>query len=430
MTGPGGVTGPGDAEVALAAAAESLAAEAGLDAIALGERAVERAVRARLLATALTPSAWAERLRADPAERTALIDAVVVPETMLFRDGAPFEALMAMAIARQAAPGRMRVLSAACSTGDEAYSAAIALLAGGLTPAAVDVLGLDVSAGHLAVAASGVLPRTALRGAMPPWSEPYLERRDDGSVAIADAARRPVTFRVANLLGAPEAGPFDAILCRNLLIYLTPPARTRVLGWLAAQLGPDAPLFVGHAEIGVLLDAGWRRSPGHGSYALRPPGSGAPAARPSRAAPATTAMPSIPLGAPPVAASPAPAPAPATASVRTSAARPAPAPAPPPTSASATVAERRAAAVALAEAGDRDAAVRALDALVRDAPDDVEAHALLGILHATAGRATAARDALRRALYLDPGHAEARAQLILIDTSPVPVVPPAPGKRP
>jgi chemotaxis protein methyltransferase WspC len=94
------------------------------------------------------------------------------------------------------------------------------------------------------------------------------------------------------------------------------------------------------------------------------------------------------------------------------------------------VAERRAAAVALAEAGDRDTAVRALDALVRDAPDDVEAHALLGILHATAGRTAAARDALRRALYLDPGHAEARAQLILIDTSPVPVVPPAPGKRP
>jgi chemotaxis protein methyltransferase WspC len=245
-------------------------------------------------------------------------------------------------------------------------------------------------------------------------------------VAIADAARRPVTFRVANLLGAPEAGPFDAILCRNLLICLTPPARTRVLGWLAAQLGPDAPLFVGHAEIGVLLDAGWRRSPGHGSYALRPPGSGAPAARPSRAAPATTATPSIPLAAPPATASPAP--APATAPARPSAARPAQAPATPPTSA--TVAERRTAAVTLAEAGDRDGAVRALDALVRDAPDDVEAHALLGILHATAGRTAAARDALRRALYLDPGHAEARAQLILIDTSPVPVVPPAPGKRP
>jgi chemotaxis protein methyltransferase WspC len=94
------------------------------------------------------------------------------------------------------------------------------------------------------------------------------------------------------------------------------------------------------------------------------------------------------------------------------------------------VTERRAAAVAQAEAGDRDAAVRALDALVRDAPDDVEAHALLGVLHATAGRTDAARQALRRALYLDPDHAEARAQLILIDTAPVPTVPPARGTRP
>jgi hypothetical protein len=66
--------------------AESPAAEAGLDAVALGERAVERAVRARL-GHRLTPAAWAERLRRDQLERTALIDAVVVPETMLFRDG-------------------------------------------------------------------------------------------------------------------------------------------------------------------------------------------------------------------------------------------------------------------------------------------------------------------------------------------------------
>jgi chemotaxis protein methyltransferase WspC len=416
LPGPGASVGPDGSEAALAAAAASLAAEAGLDAVALGERAVERAVRARLIATGLTPSAWADRLRADPSERTALIDGVVVAETMLFRDGAPFETLMAMAIARQAAPGRMRVLSAACSTGEEAYSAAIALLAGGLPPAAVDVLGLDVSAGHLAVAASGVLPRTALRGAIPPWSAPYLGRRDDGTVAIAEPVRRLVAFRVANLLAAPDAGPFDAILCRNLLIYLTPPARARVLGWLAGQLAPDAPLFVGHAEVGMLLDAGWRRSPGHGSYALRPPSSGAPAVRPTRS---TVPVASPPLATPTGASGQAGPPSAATPS------RP-----PAPAAAVPTVEGRRAAAVALAEAGDRDAAVRSLELLLHDAPDDVEAHALVGILHATAGRTSAARDALRRALYLDPDHAEARAQLILLDTSPVPLVPPAPGKRP
>ena len=260
--------------------------------MALGERAVERAVRARLVATGQAPAAWADRLRRDRDERAALIDAVVVPETMLFRDGAPFEALMAMAMARTTAPGPMRVLSAACSTGEEPYSAAIALLAGGLPAESVHVLGLDVSAAVLAVAASGVLPRTALRGVVPAWSDPYLERRADGTVAIAPVARGRVTFALANLLTAPPAGTFDAILCRNLLIYLTPPARARVTDWLRSQLAPDAPLFVGHAEVGVLLDAGWRRSHGHGPYALEPaPAPPASAATPPAPPPLTPPVP-------------------------------------------------------------------------------------------------------------------------------------------
>ncbi len=403
------------ASAAVAAAAESLATEAGLDAVALGERAVERAVRARLATTGLVPSAWVERLRRDAAERTALIDAVVVPETQLFRDGSPFEALFTMAVARAADPRqRMRLLSAACSTGEEPYSAAIALLAGGLPARAVEVVALDVSASALAVATGGVLGRTALRGSVPPWAEPWLERRPDGTVAIASVVREAVTFRVANVLTAEPDGPYDAILCRNLLIYLTAPARARVNGWLQAQLAPGAPLFVGHAEVGVLLGAGWRRAPRFGPYALESidaavptrsvgaPGSVTPPPSPPARAPLAGVPPSGLPDAPPAPAVPDAAPdgvlAPAAA----------PAPAVP-------ADQRLAAACALAESGSREEAVRLLLELTRDAPQDVEAHALLGVLHATSGRPDDARHALRRALYLDPDHAESRAQLALLD---------------
>jgi len=399
------------ASAAVAAAVESLAAEAGLDAVALGERAVERAVRARLATTGLISSAWVDRLRRDVAERTALIDAVVVPETQLFRDGTPFEALFAMAEARAGHPRqRLRVLSAACSTGEEPYSVAISLLAGGLTADAVEVVALDVSASALAIATGGVLGRTALRGSIPPWAEPWLERRPDGTVAIAPVARETVTFRVANVLAAPSDGPYDAILCRNLLIYLTAPARTRVTGWLQAQLGPGAPLFVGHAEVGVLLGAGWRRASGFGPYALEPIEPVVPPKRDTDAR-----APSAPVAAP---AQPAPGAAGQGASARAlPAGSVAGSPDAAPTTPGADVPADQllARAGALAESGAREEAVRLLVELTRDAPWDVEAHALLGVLHATAGRPEDARHALRRALYLDPDHAESRAQLALLD---------------
>ncbi|MFN8623108.1 MAG: CheR family methyltransferase [Chloroflexota bacterium] len=422
---------------ALAAATEAAGAEltafAGLEVEALGPRAVERAVRARLRATGLTPEAWVAALRSDTGERSALVDAVVVPETMLFRDGSPFEALHTLAARRAEgadgawrgpAAGRppVRVLSAACSTGEEAYSAAIALLAGGLRPVDVSVVALDLSATALAVAASGVLPRTAARGPIPAWADRYLDRRADGTVAVAPAAREVVELRTGNVLDAPEVGPVDAALCRNLLIYLTAPARARVTTWLAAQLGPGAPLFVGHAEVAVLLDAGWRRAPEHGPYALVPgvPGVAVLPVTRSRPASQATAATRPPAPAEPVPIPPTPGGAPARRSNGVAAASTpgaAAAPTAPPAPAAPLDPDALVRATGLAESGDRDGAIAVLDACVAADPSDVEAHALLGILHATAGRPTAARAALRRALYLDPDHAESRAQLALLDRS-------------
>lgn len=405
--------------VAVAVAAGHLAARWGLDAGALGDGAVRRAVRERLHRTELDAEAWIRRLDHERAESDALLEAVVVPETMLFRDGTPFAALAAIATARVAtasAERPIRVLSAACSTGEEPFSAAIALLAHGVPPAAVHVLGVDASTRALAVARTGRCARSALRGSVPDWAEPYLVRLPDGGVEVVAAVRHVVELRRGNLADPLPAGPWDAIFCRNVLVYLTPEARLRLIGRFAAILAPGAPLFVGHAEVAALIDAGWRRASGQGPWALLPP---APAGTVPAAAPAHTRGAAKPAARTPARAAVAvmagATGAAAPRSVARTVAVPAPAPVTPRGTAADAAPDPLDAAVARAEGGDRPGAIRLLEELVRIDRANVAAHALLGVLHATSGDTPAARDALRRALYLDPGHAESRAQLALLD---------------
>ncbi|MFO1539404.1 MAG: CheR family methyltransferase [Chloroflexota bacterium] len=397
--------------LAVAVAAGHLAARWGLDAAALGDGAVRRAVRERLVRTGLDAEAWVRRLDHERAEADALLEAVVVPETMLFRDGTPFTAIAALGAARAltaSAERPVRILSAACSTGEEPFSAAIALLAHGCPPAGIQVLGIDASSRALDVARSGRCARSALRGAIPDWAEPYLVRLPDGGVDVVAAVRDVVELRRGNLADPLPAGPWDAILCRNVLVYLTPEARAKLLGRFAALLAPGASLFVGHAEVAALIDAGWRRAAGQGPWALvAPPVAGAATAAPvprerARSVTPPTSRTATPARAP-VARGTSARP-PASVAVVPPAARTAAAP-PDPLDA----------AVACAEGGDRPGAIRLLEELVRVDRANVAAHALLGVLHATSGDTPAARDALRRALYLDPGHAESRAQLALLD---------------
>lgn len=391
-----------------AAAARALADTWGLDLAALGERAVDRAVRDRLAATGLPAEAWIAHLEGDPEERVRLAELVLVPETMLFRDGSPFAGIAALAEAlrpRASAGHPVRILSAACSTGEEPFSVAITLLAHGIPADAIRVAAIDVSRPALDAARSGRCARSALRGPVPGWAEPYLERRADGSVVIDPVARSVVSFSIGNLLDAVPQGPFDAILCRNVLVYLLPDARRRVLATLHAALAPSAPLFVGHSEVAALLDAGWRPARRYGPYALE--WSVAPATRPVPApTPAPRPAAHVPTATPAPARTPAARIATVPAPARPAGARPHPLPEDPVETAG-----------ELAQRGDRAAAIALLQRSLESDPRDVAAHALLGVLHATGGDDEPARAALRRALYLDPTHAEARAQLALLGTA-------------
>ena len=197
----------------------------------------------------------------DPEERTRLINALCTHETQFFREPRQFEFLQRSLIPRwkrEAEAGRrakvVRVWSAACSSGEEPYSAAMTLLAD--LPAAegwqCEVLATDLSSAVLARAEAGVYPMS--RATQVP--EAYLKRfmlkgrgPEDGRFAVGPALRAAVTFRQLNLQGSwPHLGPFDLVLCRNVLIYFDAEGRRQVIARLVSHLVPEGHLFLGHAE--------------------------------------------------------------------------------------------------------------------------------------------------------------------------------------
>ncbi|MFL1461415.1 CheR family methyltransferase [Roseococcus sp. DSY-14] len=174
----------------------------------------------------------------DHPDWAALLDAVTVQETRLFRHPAQFAALDAALAARP--PGPLRLLSAGCATGEEAWS--LAALAHAHGPS--EVLGLDLCRPALATARSGQL---GLVLGDPLECVPPAARRLFADGAVVPALRPLARFARATLL-APPPGAFDVIFCRNVLIYLHDAAREAVMRNLVAALRPGGLLGLGPTD--------------------------------------------------------------------------------------------------------------------------------------------------------------------------------------
>jgi chemotaxis protein methyltransferase CheR len=259
----------------------------------------------RVLTTVALPElrSWVDRLHrlpADAPEWLSLVESLTVHETFFFRDPAQFELLrrnlLPELIAAAAREGtfRLRLWSAGCATGEEAYTLAIvALLAlrdagfahdqpdGGIACAApwrIEVLGSDISRVVLARAATATYTAEEL-GAfrhLPAELErfvPTLPRRKGAGGADARSVhasvRRHVAFAPFNLMAdAPPIAACDAVLCRNVLIYLTLPARAKALAALRRALRPGGYLMLGPTD--ALTDAtGCETCWGEGAVAYR-----------------------------------------------------------------------------------------------------------------------------------------------------------------
>ena len=191
----------------------------------------------------------------EPALATHVVEALLNNETYFFRDRQPFDLLAAQAlpalIAARADKKRLRLWSAGCSTGQEAYSLAMMFAEDPLKWQGwtIDILGTDVSSAVVDRARSGTYTQFEVqRGLGIAQMIKWFEECDDGWRAV-EPLRRPVRFQVHNLLEPPpHPGQFDIVLCRNVLLYLNAEKRSQAFDRLASAMAPDGALMLGAGE--------------------------------------------------------------------------------------------------------------------------------------------------------------------------------------
>jgi len=191
----------------------------------------------------------------EPSLATKVVEALLNNETYFFRDRTPFDLLSKAALPkltqRRQSTKRLRIWSAGCSTGQEAYSLAMLFAEepqrwAGWT---IDILGSDVSEGAVRRAREGVYSQFEVqRGLGIAQMIKWFEECEGGWRAI-EPLRRVVRFQVHNLLEpAPHPGEFDIVLCRNVLLYLNAERRTHVFERLASAMASDGCLMLGAGE--------------------------------------------------------------------------------------------------------------------------------------------------------------------------------------
>jgi chemotaxis protein methyltransferase CheR len=188
-----------------------------------------------------------------------IIDAITTNETSFFRDSTPFDLLRHKLIPelidrRRKAGARqvpLRIWSAACSTGQEAYSTGIVLkeLLGDLNGYDIRIVGTDISDKAVAQASYGYFSRLEMDRGMPLEKVNKYFVPADNRWKVRDEIRALASFRTMNLLQPfTFPTPFDIIFCRNVAIYFTEPDRVKLFQNLGRSLARDGALIIGSTE--------------------------------------------------------------------------------------------------------------------------------------------------------------------------------------
>ena len=254
-----------DAEFARLAAIA--AKEAGLSIPSSKKSLVQSRISRRMRELGLRDcGAYLARLDTDASETRELISVLTTNVSNFYRERHHFEYLLAKVVPHLAEKlrrgGRVRIWSAGCSSGQEPYTIAIELLKAMPEASSADilVLGSDIDPKILRRAVDGVYTHADLEPVAPPDRRAFFQAAGDGQMRVADRVRALVRFRELNLHAAwPMKGTFDAIFCRNVVIYFDDEVQRRLWPRFRDKLEPEGCLFLGHSErIHPLDDTGFR----------------------------------------------------------------------------------------------------------------------------------------------------------------------------
>lgn len=209
--------------------------------------------------------AYLDLIRRDSGELSEMVNALTTNKTGFFREPEHFDYLRQTVLpAMLEHRGPIRIWSAGCSSGEEPYTIAM-VLRDAMTDAdwaRVRILGTDISTRVLAAAREGVYTKEAA-GAVPPLlAQRYFSRvRQDAGMAfrVKDELRSVVRLARLNLKDPwPMQGPFDLIVCRNVMIYFDRQTQQHLVERFWDLLRPGGHLFVGHSESLTALDHSFR----------------------------------------------------------------------------------------------------------------------------------------------------------------------------
>ena len=212
----------------------------------------------------------------------AVTEAMTTNDSSFFRDRVLFDhfrdVVLPELVTERVGRKHLRIWSAACAAGQEAYSLAMILDHMKLADQgwSIDLIATDLSSDLIARAEEGIYTEFEVSRGLNARHLATHFHRAGSSWRISDRLRRMVSFRTFNLLDSYGwLHELDAVFCRNVLIFLEPKAKRQVIEKISEVLAPDGVLVLGHAEnIDGVHDYFVRREGAPGCFALREQGSG------------------------------------------------------------------------------------------------------------------------------------------------------------
>jgi chemotaxis protein methyltransferase CheR len=198
----------------------------------------------------------------DGDELREMLNAITTNKTDFFREKHHFEFMrgtffqQCIERARKTGQNRLRIWSAGCSTGEEPYTIAITLLSHFPAPPgqwSFELIATDLDTNVIEKAREGIYNEETIAPVPPDQAQRFFRRgtgANAGKVRVTTALREMVTFRQLNFveLPWPVQGPFDLILCRNVMIYFNHETQRQLVEGFASMLREDGYLFIGHSE--------------------------------------------------------------------------------------------------------------------------------------------------------------------------------------